>query len=76
MFHVLGAGGHAKVIIDILKKNGEKNIFVFDDNEYKIEKGKVLGAEIKGSIKGYNEIDKDINLIIGIGDNKTRKEIA
>lgn len=74
--HVLGAGGHAKVIIDILKKNGEKNIFIFDDDENKIGQENILGEVVKGTIDDSHKGNKDYHLIIGIGDNKIRKKIS
>lgn len=75
-FHILGAGGHAKVIIDILRKNGENDISVFDDDEKKIGKEKILGAEVKGAIDKANQRDEECQMIIGIGNNEIRKKIS
>ncbi len=62
-----GAGGHAKVIIDILEDNDIKINGIYDDNksinnlfEYKV----------------YHSRDVKGPLIISIGNNKIRKKIA
>ena len=70
---IIGAGGHAKVIVDIVIKSGDEVIGFVDDN---IEKGtEILGFKVLGKII---EIDKylDCEFIIGIGDNSIRKQIA
>ncbi len=75
---ILGAGGHSKVIIDIIKKKAalgkEKvNIYLLDDN---VPAGTIImGYEVVGTIdECYNY--KDSYFVIGIGDNKTRKRIS
>lgn len=73
MYLVLGAGGHAKVIIDILKTTGNNEIIAFDDKK---KGGKILGVDIVGAIedaKGYIEENK---IIAGIGDNFLREKIV
>ena len=75
---IIGAGGHAKVIADIIVKSGDKLLGFLDDN---IKKGKKIINEYQ--ILG--KIDESINLqkgtqnlyfIIAIGDNYTRKSIC
>lgn len=76
---LIGAGGHASVIIDILesmKKIGYKiNIKGFlDDNENLSD---FMGYPIIDKIKNtldYN--NQDTEFVIAIGNNKIRKEIA
>ena len=65
-----GASGHAKVIIDILKRLGKNINLIIDDN-----------PKIKNilDIIVYQLIDVDITkeeLIITVGNNKTRKLIS
>ena len=71
---ILGAGGHAKVIIETARAAGYEVEGVFDD-----ELGKrgqmVMGARVLGSLSDAESCDCR-NAIIGIGDNKTRAEIA
>jgi len=71
---VLGAGGHAKVIISTLKELGFKIQAVLDDNENKWNTH-ILDIPIIGPL----ELLKSGNFeqgIIAIGDNKIRKEVA
>jgi sugar O-acyltransferase (sialic acid O-acetyltransferase NeuD family) len=70
---IIGAGGHGKVVADIIIKSGDSVIGFLDDG---LEKGTlVLGFPVLGSI---HEIDwfKQYSFIIAIGNNHTRKKIA
>ena len=66
--YLYGAGGHAKVIIDILKSQGKVISGLIDDNELITE------------FFGFNVLHKYnynlLPLIITIGNNKSRKEIS
>jgi acetyltransferase EpsM len=65
-----GASGHAKVIIEILEKSGITIDCLFDDNP------EISGLNgYKCSIFSHVEL-KNNQLIISVGDNKTRKLIA
>lgn len=68
---VIGAGGHAKVIVDILQLNKEKNIKLFDD----FSTTAILGIDIAGKIKDVREYMNE-NAVIAIGDNSTRRIIC
>ena len=66
-----GASGHAKVIIDCLLSTGESVVAIFDDDK---ERKPLLGIEV---IHYYSEIyHPHQKLIISIGDNGIRREIA
>lgn len=72
---IIGASGHAKVIIDIVEKQNQYEIFGLIDS-YKEKGNKVDGYEILGTEKELPEIIKKNNIyggIIAIGDNWTRK---
>ena len=70
---MIGAGGHAKVIADIIIKSKDRFIGFLDDH---IEKGtKILGFDVLGKIADVNQY-LDCEFMIGIGDNYIRKEIA
>lgn len=76
---ILGAGGHAKVIIDILEKQERsRNLLVYDDNP-ETWGGSILGYPIVGNLQTLLK-DQFNNLqagtIIAIGDNHTRLKIA
>ncbi len=66
-----GASGHAKVIIDILKKNNKFVKGLFDDNPKITE---LNGIKCYGSFK--IDLLKDNDLIISIGNNNIRHKIA
>lgn len=75
---IIGAGGHAKVIADIILKNNDELIGFLDDNigigKKVIEKYNVIG-KLDDCIQLYNS-DNSIKFIIGIGDNKIREKIS
>ena len=64
---IIGAGGHAKVIADIVKKSDDKLIGFLDDNE-----------EVQDKVVFDNKKMnyKNAEFIIGIGNNKVRKIIS
>ena len=72
---IIGAGGHAKVIADIILCSGDKVIGFLDDNEEK--QGQIIYKDIKviGKVANYTKC-KDDYFIIAIGDNHTRAKIA
>lgn len=70
---ILGAGGHAQVIIDIIESRGDYRIAgLYDDNPNLTGK-LILGYRVLGRI-GSNVIVK--KGIIGLGDNKQRAMVA
>lgn len=77
---IIGAGGHAKVIADIIQKSGDIVYGFLDDN---IEKGTIIANDEKLKVIGdlnarfsLPVTHSDLEFIIAIGDNKRRKEIA
>lgn len=74
---IIGAGGHARVIADIIKKSNDEIVGFLDDNA-KIQgktifDGKiVLGDTSEKSVKKYS----DCYFIIGIGSNRIRRIIS
>lgn len=80
---IIGSGGHAKVVADILLKRKEilkeeLNIIGFlDDNFQSLEYGEIFNIPILGSLELIEEFkNKDYEYIIAIGNNFIRKEIA
>ena len=70
---IIGAGGHAAVIADILYQSDYSLVGFLDDNA---EIGKeVLGASVIGKLEDCRDYP-DCLFIIGVGDNSVRKEIA
>ena len=74
---IIGAGGHSKVVADIVIKSGDKVLGFLDDNLKKktkiIENYQVLG-KIEKCLDLQKE-KKELYFIIAIGDNHIREEI-
>lgn len=71
---ILGAGGHAKVIADILMSQGTR-VRGFLDDDPQLWGEMRLGLPVLGAIGHYLEYEPD-GLVIGIGDNPVRRRIA
>ena len=67
---IIGASGHGKVVADIARKNGYKEIVFLDDDERIHECG---GYPVIGKSSEAGAIDADV--IIGIGNAGVRKQI-
>lgn len=67
---IIGASGHGKVVADIARKNGYKEIVFLDDDESIYECG---GYPVIGKSSEAGTIDADI--IVGIGNAGIRKRI-
>jgi sugar O-acyltransferase (sialic acid O-acetyltransferase NeuD family) len=68
--NLFGASGHAKVIIDIIERNGFEVGYIFDDNT---EVENFMGRKVHSI---YNlELLNANPIIISIGDNNVRKAI-
>ena len=71
---IIGAGGHAKVIADIIYKSGDNLIGFLDDNLDNKGKEIYLGKKVLGTTKDIENYNKNY-FIIGIGNNSIRKKI-
>lgn len=75
---IIGAGGHAKVIADIIEKSGDEIVGFLDDNK---KMGTTIIKEYK-MLGDFNNrfplaiANSDYEFIIAIGDNKKREEIS
>lgn len=69
---VIGAGGHAKVIADIILCCGDNLVGFLDDKVV----GEVFGYPIIGTIADVNKYQDDCFFVMGIGNNELRKAIA
>lgn len=75
---VLGAGGHAKVVVDALLmrasvKNQYQVVGLLDDRE-EISHQTVLGLPVLGTLSDLPTIPHD-GIVIAIGDNRVRKRL-
>lgn len=73
---IIGAGGHSKIVIDILEESNEFNIIgLLDDNEG-IQGKYILDKKVLGNIKSLKKYDpKNTGFIISIGNNQIRRKL-
>jgi sugar O-acyltransferase (sialic acid O-acetyltransferase NeuD family) len=71
---VLGAGGHAAVVVATLHAMGRKVAALFDDSPTNWGSS-VLGVPIRGPIAAVRD-STCTRAIIGVGDNRVRKRIS
>lgn len=71
---VLGAGGHAKVVIATLRAAGWGEIALFDDAEERWDET-ILGLPILGPLEAALEADVD-GAVIAVGGNRDRRAVA
>jgi sugar O-acyltransferase (sialic acid O-acetyltransferase NeuD family) len=71
---VIGAGGHAKVVISTLRAAGYAVVGAFDDDPLK-RGGNLLGVKILGITADLVNTDYRA-AVIAIGDNATRRNLA
>jgi UDP-perosamine 4-acetyltransferase len=71
---IIGAGGHARVVLDILRYNPKIKVFCFINKFIKYPNEKIDGIPIYGNISVLPKfIKKGIkNFIVAVGDNKVR----
>lgn len=70
---IVGAGGHAKVVLATAVECGLKVSSIIDDDPAKWGKS-LWGVKIGGPISSFN--NRPTLAVMAIGDNKTRKKIA
>ena len=72
---IIGAGGHAKVIADIVRKSGDFVKGFLDDNASKTG-SEFFGSVILGTSADYEKYKDDCYFIIAIGNSSVRKRIS
>ena len=72
--YVLGAGGHAKVVVSTLQALGHGVRAVFDDDRRKWG-DRLLGVPVRGALDELQRLPP-ARSVIGIGDNATRRALA
>ena len=71
---IFGAGGHGKVILDILLESGSEVLGFIDDDKTRTGK-KIRGFKILGDWS-YLEKHRSVYIALGIGDNRIREAVA
>ena len=72
--YVLGAGGHAKVVVSTLQYLGHRVKALFDD-DHRRWGHTVLGVPVRGAVDEIQQLTP-ARAVIGIGDNATRRALA
>jgi sugar O-acyltransferase (sialic acid O-acetyltransferase NeuD family) len=70
---VIGAGGHARVVIDTALSCGYQNISIIDLN-FNGQWEEILGIQVSGNMDVLDSLNSK-NLFLAIGDNSKRKEL-
>lgn len=68
---IIGAGGHARVIADIITLSGDIVLGFLDDKDPQ----EFPGVSILGKLSDIPEFQRDAYFIVGIGNNQIRKQI-
>lgn len=71
---IIGAGGHSKVVADIVRENGDIVVGFLDDSY--TEKREFYASSVIGRVSDYTEYKSDCEFIIAIGSNEVRKRIS
>jgi len=76
---ILGAGGHGRVVLDILLQAGRYDVVGFLDNNPNIHGRRVDGIPVCGGVGDLEALRAELDIsgvIIAIGDNGTRQGLA
>ena len=71
--YIIGAGGHGKVVLDIIDKSSKFNAYAFLDDDQNLLDKEINGVKVIGNL---NLVFKDNKAaVIAVGNNKIRKKI-
>lgn len=70
---IIGAGGHGKVIADIVLHSGDSVLGFLDDDPQKKE---ILGFPVLGLAADWERFSSDACFVLGIGSNHIREALA
>lgn len=74
---VLGAGGHAKVVVDAARAAGIYELVGVLDERARGRSGDVLGVPVIGGPETIEQAEySDCAVVVAIGDNETRARVA
>ncbi|PJK27565.1 acetyltransferase [Minwuia thermotolerans] len=73
---IIGAGGHARECLETARAMGLEVVCLFDDDRM-LWDTEVLGAPVRtGGLDAVSDLDRNTALVIGVGDNARRRDIA
>ena len=70
--HVIGAGGHAKVVVATIRAAGLDVECAWDDDPRR-RGGAVLGAPVRGSV---DDVPAGVPIVVAIGSNVVRRDVV
>lgn len=76
---IYGAGGHGRVVLDILRENGDTQVIGFLDSNPALVKTIVDGISVLGTLEEVRPIltaHPKVRMVVAIGDNKAREQIS
>ena len=75
---IAGAGGHGKIVLDILRAAGQHNILGFLDADTGLHNTTVAGLPVLGHLNLLPKLKSQglTGAIVAIGDNRTRRSYA
>jgi sugar O-acyltransferase (sialic acid O-acetyltransferase NeuD family) len=71
--YIIGAGGHGKVVLDIISKNEQYRAAAFLDDDLSLHNEVINGVKVLG--KSEIALDNDKAIIIAVGNNKIREKL-
>ena len=74
---IIGAGGHARVVHDILEPNHNIDVTAFVDNTPRGSDEQIMGTPVIGDhsvIPGYVEKNDVTGYVVAVGDNEIRRD--
>lgn len=69
---IIGAGGHARVIADIVDLSGHHVLGFLDDHLT----GNYSGSPVLGKVSDFARFRDSVRFVIGVGDNEGRRHLA
>jgi UDP-perosamine 4-acetyltransferase len=75
---IAGAGGHGRVVLDILRAGGEHNVVGFVDANQDLQGSEIAGLTVLGNLNLLPKLKlKGVGgAIVAIGDNRVRRSYA
>lgn len=75
---IIGAGGHGKVVLDIVQCAGEHRVVGFVDADPSLQGMKVSGVFVLGAMNHLLKLkqQKVRGAIVAVGDNRVRVQLA
>jgi sugar O-acyltransferase (sialic acid O-acetyltransferase NeuD family) len=71
--YIIGAGGHGKVVLDIINKSEQYQAAAFLDDDSNLHNETINGLKVLGESK--EALDDDKAVIIAVGSNKIREKL-